>query len=88
LNEFVHFKAELRDPGPIYQVIACTALSDKIGQISSKVAYNVPVFVTMSRYDRLGPYLSLRYHFPAVLALSVMFDHITIKEPRKHDSDQ
>jgi len=23
------------------------------------VAYNSPVFVTVSRYDRLGPYLSL-----------------------------
>jgi len=26
LNELVHFKAELRDPGLVYVVIACTAL--------------------------------------------------------------
>jgi len=25
LNELVHFKAELRDPGLVYQVVACTA---------------------------------------------------------------
>jgi len=33
LNNLVHFMAELRDLGLLYQVIACTALSDKIGQI-------------------------------------------------------
>jgi len=32
--------------------------------------------------------LSLHYLFPAVLALSAMFDHITIKEPRKRECDQ
>jgi len=84
----VHFKAELRDLGLVYQVIACTALCYRIVQISSKVAYNGPVFVTLSRYDRLRPYLYLHYLFQAVFALSVMFDHIKIKEPRKHDSDQ
>jgi len=51
LNELVHFKAELRDLGLVYQVIACTALWDKIGQSSSKVAYDGPVYVTVSRYD-------------------------------------
>jgi len=59
-----------------------------IGQICSKVAYNGPLLVTLSRYDRLGPYLSLHYLFRAALALSVMIDHITIKEPRKPESDQ
>jgi len=59
LNQLVHFKAELRDLGLVYQVIACTALKYKIGQISSKVAYNCPVSVTVPRYDRIGPYLSL-----------------------------
>jgi len=57
LIESVQFMAELRDIGLVYQVIACTALWDEIGQISSKVAYNGWVFVTVSRYDRLGPYL-------------------------------
>jgi len=66
----------------------CKALWDKIGQISSKVAYNGAVFVTESRYDRLGPYLSLHYLYWAVLALSVMFDYITIQEPRKRESVQ
>jgi len=33
LNELDHFKAELRDLGLVYQVIACKALWDKIGQI-------------------------------------------------------
>jgi len=88
LRELAHFKVELWYLGVVYQVIACTAISDKIGQISSKVAYNDSAFVAVSRYDRLGPYMSLHYLFPAVLALSVMFDHITIKEPHKHDSDQ
>jgi len=88
VNELVHIKAELRDLGLVYQVIAYTALWDKIWQISSKVAHNCAAFVAVSRCDRLGPYLSLHYLFPTVLALSVMFDHITIKEQRKHDSDQ
>jgi len=52
------------------------------------VAYNVAVFVTVSKYDRLGPYLSLIYLFPAVVALSVMFDHITFNEPRKRECEQ
>jgi len=33
LNDLDHIKAELRDLGLVYQVIACTALWDKIGQI-------------------------------------------------------
>jgi len=57
LIELVKFMAELRDLGLVYQVIACTALWDEFGQISSKVAYNGWVFVTVSRYDRLGPHL-------------------------------
>jgi len=88
LSELAHFKVELRYLGLVYQVIACTALWDKIGQISSKVSCNGPVFVTVSWYDRLGPYMSLHYLFWAVLARSVMLDHITIKEPRKDASDQ
>jgi len=88
LNELVHFKAELRDLGLVYQIIACTALWDKIGQIWSKVAYNCPVFFVVSRYDILGPCLSLYYHFWAILALQVKFDHITIKVSGKRESGQ
>jgi len=81
LHELVHFKAELRDLGLVYKVIACTALWDKICQVCSKVAYSGPVFVIVSRYDRLGSYLSLYYLFRAILALSVRSDHIKIKVP-------
>jgi len=88
LNELVQFKATLMAFGIMYQVIACTALGDKFGQIRSKVAYNCPVFVTGSRYDRLGTYLSLHNHFWAVLGLSVMFDHISNKETLKRESGQ
>jgi len=56
LNELDHIKAELRDLGLVYQVIACTALLDKIGQIWFKVAYNGPVIVKVSRYDILVPF--------------------------------
>jgi len=88
LNELVHFKAELRDLGLVYQVIACTAVWDGIGQISSKVAHNDRVFVTVSRHDKLGPYLSLHNHVWAILGLSVMFEHISIKETVKRESGQ
>jgi len=80
--------AELRDLSLIYQVIACTALWDRIGQILSKVAYNGLVCVIVSTYDKFGPYLSLYYLFWAILALYVKFDHITIKVPRKRESGQ
>jgi len=88
LNALVRFKSELRDLGTVYQIIACTATWDKIGQIWSKMAYNVPVFVIVSRYDRLGPYLSLYYNFWAALSLSVRFDHLMIKVPAKSESGQ
>jgi len=88
LNELVHFQAELGNRGLVYQVIACTALWDKIGQIWSDVAYNGPVFLIVSRYDRLGPRLSLYYFFCAILALSIRFDDITIKVQAKRDSGQ
>jgi len=88
LTDLVHFKAELRNLGLVYQVIAFTAVWDEFGQISSKVACQVRVFVTVSRYDRLGPYLSLHNHFWEVLWFSVMFDHISIKEPQKGESGQ
>jgi len=68
LNELDHFKAQLSDLGLVYKITACTTLWDKIGQISSKVAYNDPVFVTMPRYNRLGPCLPLYYHFWAIFA--------------------
>jgi len=86
LNELVLCKAELRDHGVVYQFIACTAVWDMFGLISSKVAYNGTVFVTVSRDDRLGRYLSLHNHFLAVLGLSVMHDHISIKETLKRES--
>jgi len=69
LNDLVHFKAKLNDLGLVYQDTACMTLCDKIGQISSKVAYNGRVFVRVSRYDMLGPCLSLYYHFLAILPL-------------------
>jgi len=84
----VQVKAELRDLGLVYQAMACTALWDKIDQISSKEAYNVPVFDKMSRYDRLGPYMSLHYLFWAVLARSVMFEHFKVKVPGERESGQ
>jgi len=82
------FQGGIEAPRSSISGIACTALFDKIGQISSKVAYNGPVFVTVSRYDRLGLYLSLHYLFWAVLALSVRFDHITVKVPGKREIGQ
>jgi len=72
LIDVVHFKAELRDLGIVYQVIACTAVRDNFGEISSKVAYNGALFVTVSRYDRLGPYLSLHNLFWGF----VIFNHV------------
>jgi len=52
------------------------------------VVYNGPVFVTVSRYDRLEPYMSLRSLFSAVLALSVMFELIKVKVPGESESGQ
>jgi len=52
LNELVHLKSELRDLGLVYQVMECKALWDRIVRIWSNVAYNGPVFVIVSRYDR------------------------------------
>jgi len=86
LNELVHFKAELGDLGLVYQVRECKALWDMIGRIWSIVAYNGTIFVIVSRYCRLGPYVSLHYLFWAILALSVRFDHIKIKAPGKRES--
>jgi len=88
LNELVHFKAELWVLGLVFQVIACMALRDKIGRIWSSVAYNGPVFVIVSRYDRLRPYLSLHYVFWAALALSVRLEHNKIKVSGKSESGQ
>jgi len=81
-------QGRIEDLGLVYQIIACTALLDSMCQISTKVSYNGPVFVAVSGHDKLGPYFTLNYLFPGVLALSAMFDHITIKEPRKRESDQ
>jgi len=88
LQELVHFKSELRDLGLVYQDMECKALLEKICRIWSNVAYNDPVFVIVSRYDRLGPYVSLNYLFCAALALSVRFDHIKVKLPGKNESGQ
>jgi len=88
LNELVHLKSELRDVGLVYQVMEWNVLWDKIGRIWSGVAYNGPVFVTVSRYDKLGACLSLYYHFWAILALYVKFDQITTKVPGKRESGQ
>jgi len=78
-------QVRMRDLGLLYQVTAYTALWDEIGQIWSKVAHNCPVFVIVSRYDRLGSYLSLYHPFWAILALPVRFDHIKIKVPCKRE---
>jgi len=88
LKELFHFKAGLRDLGLVYEVMEYKAFWDKIGRIWSNVAYYGPEFVIVSRYDRLGPYLSLYYLFWAILALSVKFHHITIKVPGKRESGQ
>jgi len=88
LNELVHFKAYLRDLGLVYQVIACTAVRDEFGQISSKVAYNGSVFVAVSRYDRLGPYLPLHnnieqfWDFPSCLIIFRSKRHVRAKVAR------
>jgi len=74
--------------GLVYQIIVCKALWDEFGRIWSNVAYNGPVFDILSKYDRLGPYLSLYYPFWAVLALSVRFDHFKIKVPGKREGGQ
>jgi len=52
------------------------------------VAYNGPVSVIVSRYDRLGAYLSLYNLFRTILELSLIFDHIKIKVPGKRESGQ
>jgi len=88
LNELDYFKAELRNLGLIYLVMECRVLWEKIGQIWSKVAYNVPTIVIVPRYDRLGAYLSLHYLFWAILALSVRFDYIIVKVPGERESGQ
>jgi len=85
LQGLVQYMSELRDLALVYHVMSCKAFWDKIGQIWSNVAYNGPVFVIVSRYDILGPCLSLYYHFCVLLALYVKFDHITIKVPGKRE---
>jgi len=88
LNDLVHFKSVLRDLGLVYQVTECNALWDKIGRIWSGVAYNGNVFVTVSRFDRLVPCLSLYYLLWAALSLSVRLDYNNIKVPFKRESSQ
>jgi len=88
LIDLVHFKAEWRDLGLLYQVIAYTAVWDKFGQIRSKVAYNGPVFVTVWRYDSLVPSSYLHNLFWEVMLFSVVLNHILIKETRKRESGQ
>jgi len=86
LNELVHFKVELINLDLVYQIMPYMTLWDKIGQIWSNVAYNGPIFVIMSRYDRLGSYLFLSYLFWEILALSVMFVSIAMKVTGKRES--
>jgi len=88
LNELDHVKSELRYLGLVYQVMECMAHLDRICRILSNVAYNGPVFVTVSRDDRLVPYSSLHNYFWAFLGLSDMFDYISIKETLKRESGQ
>jgi len=87
-KELVHFKSELWDLGLVYQVIACTTLWDKISRIWYNVAYSGPVFVTVSRYDRLRPILSLYYLFWTVLTDFVSYDYIKFQVPGKHENGQ
>jgi len=79
-------QVKIEDLGLVYQVMECKALWPKICRIWSIVAYSGPVFVIVSRYDRLGPYISLYYPFWTALALSVRFEHIKIKVPGKQES--
>jgi len=87
MNDLVHIQAEV-SIGLRYQVMAEMVLWCKIEQIWSYVAYNGPIFVIVSRYDRLGPYLPLCYLFWAILALSIRFDHFAIKVPGKRENYQ
>jgi len=82
------FQGRIENLRHVYQFRACMALWDKIGQIWSKVAYSSPVFVIVSKYDRLGPYLCLNYLFRAILTLSVRIHYIAIKVPGKRESGQ
>jgi len=52
------------------------------------MAYNGPVVFIVSRFERLGSYLSLYYLLCVVFSLSVRFDHIKVKVPCKRESDQ
>jgi len=51
-------QVRIEGPRSVISGYGMKALWDKVGQIWSKVAYNGPVFVEVSRYDILGPYLS------------------------------
>jgi len=81
-------QVKIEDHGLVYEVMECKVLWDKIGPIWSNVSYSGPVFLIVSRYDRLGPYFSLYYPFWSVLALSLRFDHISMKEALKRESGQ
>jgi len=85
LSKLVHVKSELRDLGPVYHVMECKALFHKIGRTWSNVAYNDPVFLIVSRYDGLGPYVSMYYIFWAVSSRSLRFDHIKIRVTGKRE---
>jgi len=61
MKDLVHIEAELRHLGLRYQVMAGISLWGKIAQLLPKVAYNSPVYVLVSWYDNLWPYLFLYY---------------------------
>jgi len=82
------FQVKIEDLGLVYQVMECKALWDKIFRIWSNGPYSVQVFLIVSIYDWLEPYFSLYYPSWAVLALSVRFYHISIKETLKRERGQ
>jgi len=50
-------QVRMRNLGLVYQVMEWKALLDKIGRIWCNVAYDCPVFLKVSRYDILGPFV-------------------------------
>jgi len=56
MNDLDRIEAEMRNLGHRYQVIAGMALWGKIEHICSKVVYNGPIYVRVTRHDKFRPY--------------------------------
>jgi len=61
VNDIVHIEEEVRNLDLRYQVMADMALWGMMEQVWPKVGYNGPIYVLVSRYDKLWPYLYLYY---------------------------